>query len=57
MKIIWETVTWGVIEVPLSLACQALGLSFVIRYRSEPEVLKDRLLLVRVGTGLPGDGR
>jgi hypothetical protein len=57
MKIIRETVTLGVIEVPLSLACQAPGLSFVIRYRSEPEVLKDQLLLVRVGTGLPGDGR
>jgi hypothetical protein len=57
MKIIRETVTLGVIEVPLSLACQAPALSFVIRYRSKPEVLKDQLLLARVGTGLPGDGR
>jgi hypothetical protein len=40
-------------EVPLGLARQALVFVFVVRYRSEPEVLGDRFLLVYVEVGQP----
>jgi hypothetical protein len=44
-------------EVPLGLARQTSGLCFIIRYHSEPEVLRDWYPLVCVGVRWPGNDR
>jgi hypothetical protein len=44
-------------EVPFGMVCQALGLSFVIEYRSEPEVHENWFLPVSVGARRTCDSR
>jgi hypothetical protein len=45
-----------VYEVPLSLVRKAPSLSFIIQYRSKPEVLRNWFLPVCVRVGWPGNG-
>jgi hypothetical protein len=44
-------------EVPLGLVRQALGLYFIVRYHSEPEVLGDWFSPIHVGVRRIGSGR
>jgi hypothetical protein len=43
-------------EVPLGPICQTLGLSFIIWYLFDLEVLRDRFLPVHVRVGWPSNG-